>query len=207
MSNLTLYTNPKSRGRIARWMLEETGAPYETVLLDYGTTMKSPDYLAINSMGKVPAITHNGVTITENAAICAYLADAFPVANLAPPTTSPARAPYYRWLFFTAGPYEAAVTNKTFNFILPPGREMSAGYGSFATVLDTLEKTLLATPYLAGEAFTAADLYLAAQINFGLRFKTIEPRPAFLDYVTRHTDRPAYLRATEIDDSLMPKTS
>jgi glutathione S-transferase len=207
MPNLTFYTNPMSRGRIARWMLEEIGAPYETILLDYGTTMKSPDYLAINPMGKVPAVTHNGVTITENAAICAYLADAFPSANLAPPPNSPARAPYYRWFFFTAGPYEAAVTNHTFKFNLPPGREMSAGYGSYAAILDTLEKTLLAASYLAGDAFTAADLYLAAQLNFGLRFKTIEPRPAFLDYVTRHTARPAYRRATEIDDSLMPKTS
>jgi glutathione S-transferase len=96
MPNLTFYTNPMSRGRIARWMLEEIGAPYETILLDYGTTMKSPDYLAINPMGKVPAVNHNGVTITENAAICAYLADAFPSANLAPPPNSPARAPYYR---------------------------------------------------------------------------------------------------------------
>jgi glutathione S-transferase len=205
MSNLTFYTNPMSRGRITRWMLEETGAPYETIILDYGSTMKSPDYLAINPMGKVPAITHEGVTITENAAICAYLADAFPEARLAPPPSSPFRAPYYRWLFFTAGPYEAAVTNKTFNFELPPGREMSAGYGSYAAILDTLEKTLLATPYLAGDSFTAADLYLAAQLNFGLLFNTIEKRPAFIDYVARQTARPAYKRATELDDALMPK--
>jgi len=205
MPNLTFYTNPMSRGRMARWMLAEIGAPYETILLDYGTTMKAETYLAINPMGKVPAITHDGVTITENAAICAYLADAFPTSNLAPLPTSPARASYYRWLFFTAGPYEAAVTNKTFNFNLPPGREMSAGYGSFATVMDTLEKTLLATPYLAGDTFTAADLYVAAQLNFGLRFNTIDERPAFLDYVARQTSRPAYLRATEIDDALMPK--
>jgi glutathione S-transferase len=207
MSNLTLYTNPMSRGRIARWMLEETGAAYETIVLDYGTTMKAPEYLAINPMGKVPAVTHNGVTITENAAICAYLAEAFPAANLAPPPASPARAPYYRWLFFTAGPYEAAITNKAFAFELPAGREMSVGYGSYAAVLDTLEKTLLATPYLAGDSFSAADLYLAAQLNFGLLFNTIEKRPAFQDYVTRQISRPAYRRATERDDALMPKST
>jgi glutathione S-transferase len=203
MSDLIFYTNPMSRGRIARWMLEETGAPYETILLDYGTTMKAPDYLAVNPMGKVPAIVHAGVTITENAAICAYLADAFPAANLAPPPASPARAPYYRWLFFMAGPYEAAVTNKTFGFQLPPGRDRSAGYGSFAAVMDTLEKALASTECLAGASFTAADLYLAAQLNFSLMFNTIEKRPAFMDYVQRHTARPAYRRATEIDDQLM----
>lgn len=203
MSDLIFYTNPMSRGRIARWMLEETGAPYETMLLDYGTTMKAPDYLAVNPMGKVPAIVHAGVTITENAAICAYLADAFPAANLAPPPASPARAPYYRWLFFMAGPYEAAVTNKTFGFQLPPGRDRSAGYGSFAGVMDTLEKALAGIECLAGASFTAADLYLAAQLNFGLMFNTIEKRQAFIDYVQRHTARPAYRRATEIDDQLM----
>jgi glutathione S-transferase len=203
MTKLVFYTNPMSRGRIARWMLEEIGAPYETVLLDYGTGMKAPDYLAVNPMGKVPAITHDGVTVTENAAICAYLADAFPAAHLAPTPASPARAPYYRWLFFTAGPYEAAVTNRSFGFELPPGRDRAAGYGSFAAVMDTLEQTLSGTAFIAGERFSAADLYLAAQLNFGLRFKTIEARPAFVEYVTRHTARPAYRRATEIDDGLM----
>jgi glutathione S-transferase len=203
MTKLVLYTNPMSRGRIARWMLEEIGAPYETVLLDYGTSMKAPAYLAVNPMGKVPAMTHDGVTVTENAAICAYLADAFPAANLAPPPGSPARAPYYRWLFFTAGPYEAAVTNQTFGFELPPGRDRSAGYGSFAAVMDALETALTGKAFLAGDMFTAADLYLAAQLNFGLMFNTIEKRPVFVEYVARQTARPAYRRATEIDDGLM----
>jgi glutathione S-transferase len=205
MPNLTLYTNPMSRGRIARWMLEETGAHYETILLDYATSMKSPDYLAINPMGKVPAITHDGVTITENAAICAYLADAFPAAKLAPPQASLARGPYYRWLFFTAGPYEAAVTNKTFNFQLPPGREMSAGYGSYEAVMDTLDNALTNTQFLAGDHFTAADLYLAAQLSFGLMFNTIDKRPSFQAFVDLHTARPAYRHATQIDNDLMPK--
>jgi len=201
---LTLYTNPMSRGRIARWMLEEIGEPYETVLLDYGPPMKSPEYLAINPMGKVPALTHGQVTITENAAIVAYLADAFPEKQLAPAPASPARAAYYRWLFFMAAPYEAAVTNKTFQFELPPGRDASAGYGSFAAVMDTLEKALNGTEFLAGSSFTAADLYTAAQLGFGLRFKTIEPRPAFQAFVARHTARPAFQRASAIDDALIP---
>src|SRR5579863_5971550 len=94
---LVFYTNPMSRGRIVRWMLEEVGAPYRTEFLDYGGRMKAPDYLAINPMGKVPAITHGGVAVTEVAAICAYLADAFPEAGLAPPSGSKARGPYYRW--------------------------------------------------------------------------------------------------------------
>ena len=97
MPGLTLYTNPMSRARIARWMLEEVGAPYETVVLDYGTTIKAADHLAINPMGKVPAITHGDVVVTEVAAICAYLADAFPAANLAPPPAE--RAAYYRALW------------------------------------------------------------------------------------------------------------
>jgi glutathione S-transferase len=107
MADLTLYTNPMSRGRIARWMVEEVGQPYDTVLLEYGGSMKGADYLAINPMGKVPAIRHGETIVTEGAAICAYLADAFPEAGLAPPPAE--RGAYYRWLFFGAGPLEQAV--------------------------------------------------------------------------------------------------
>jgi glutathione S-transferase len=109
---LVFYTNPMSRGRIVRWMLEEIGHPYRTELLDFGTTMKAPSYLSINPMGKVPTIRHGDTVVTEVAAICAYLADAFPRAGLAPPPGDRLRGPYYRWLFFAAGPVEAAVTNK-----------------------------------------------------------------------------------------------
>src|SRR5271154_4323343 len=119
---LVLYTNPRSRGRIARWMLEEVGQPYRTEVLDYGTTMKAPAYLAINPMGKVPALTHGDAVVTEAAAICAYLADAFPQAGLAPAPGTPLRAPYYRWMFFAAGPVEAAVSNKALGFVVPEGR-------------------------------------------------------------------------------------
>jgi len=203
--NLVLYTNPMSRGRIARWMLEEIGQPYETVLLDYATTLKAPAYLAINPMGKIPALTHGDAVVTECAAICAYLADAFPDAGLAPPIGSKARAPYFRWLFFAAGPVEAAITNKQMGFELAPGKERSAGYGSLAAVLNALEMAVIASPYLAGDQFTAADVYAGSQIGFGLRFGTIEKRPAFITYWDRISARLAYLRAAELDDAEMPK--
>src|SRR5687767_10856769 len=139
MADLIFYTNPMSRGRIARWMLEEVGEPYETVVLEYGTTMKGADYLAINPMGKVPAIRHGDVVVTEAAAICAYLADAFPEKKLAPPP-GPQRAAYYRWMFFTAGPVEAAFTAKALNLLAPEERKGLAGYGSFEDTVRTLEQ-------------------------------------------------------------------
>ena len=203
--SLTLYTNPMSRGRIARWMLEEVGAPYRAEILDYGPGMKTPDFLAINPMGKVPALRHGGTIVTEAAAICAYLADAFPEAGLAPPPGSPLRGAYYRWLFFAAGPVEAAVTNKSMNFVLPEGRGAMAGYGSLEAVLDALEGAVSGRDYLAGDAFTAADLYLGAQLGWGMMFGTIEKRPAFETYWHRLSTRPAAQRANEIDDALMPE--
>jgi glutathione S-transferase len=201
---LVLYSNPMSRGRTARWMLEETGQPYRFEMLDYATTLKAPGFLAINPMGKIPALTHGNAVVTECAAICAYLADMFPEAGLAPPLRDKARAPYLRWLFFAAGPMEAAITNKFLNFEVPPGRERMVGYGSLDAVLNTLEKALSAAPYLAGEQFSAADVYAGSQIAFGLRFGTIEKRPAFADYWERISARPAAKRAAALDDALLP---
>jgi glutathione S-transferase len=200
---LTFYTNPMSRGRIARWMLEEVGEPYETILLDYATTMKAPDYLAINPMGKVPAIRHGDIVVTEVAAICAYLADAFPDAGLAPPTGD--RGPYYRWLFFAAGPVEAAVTGKAMGLLAPPDKKRMAGYGSFEETIDALEQAVSASPYVCGDRFSAADVYVGSQIGWGMMFGSIEKRPAFEDYFGRLGARPAAVRAREIDDALMPK--
>ena len=205
MSNLTFYTNPMSRGRIARWMLEEVGEPYDTVVLDYGTTMKGADYLAINPMGKVPAIKHRDTIITEAAAICAYLADAFPEKGLAPPLADPRRGPYYRWMFFAAGPVEAAVTNKALKTAVGPDQKAFVGYGSFEETIDTLERAVSAAPYICGDQFTAADVYVGSQIGWGLMFGTIEKRPAFEDYVGRLQSRPAARRANELDDAAMPK--
>jgi glutathione S-transferase len=203
---LVFYTHPMSRGRIVRWMLEEVGQPYRTVLLDYATTMKAPDYLAINPMGKVPAIRHGDTVVTEGAAICAYLADAFPQAGLAPPPGHRLRGPYYRWMFFAAGPLEAALSNTALGFMVPDGRERMMGYGCLADTLNALEGAVSHGDYIAGDSFTAADVYVGSHIGFGLQFGTLEKRPAFERYWNRLRQRPAAVRAKEIDGALMPRT-
>ena len=202
---LVFYTNPMSRGRIVRWMLEEVAIPYRTEILEYDTTMKAPAYLAINPMGKVPALRHGDAVVTEVAAICAYLADAFPQARLAPPSGDPLRGPYYRWLFFAAGPVEAAVTVKALGAVVPEERERMVGWGRLEHVVDALEAAVSQSDYLAGDSFTAADLYVGSHIGFGMQFGTIEKRPAFERYWERIGTRPAALRAKEIDDALMPQ--
>ena len=203
--DLILYTNPQSRGRLVRWMLEEVGQPYRTEVLDYATSMKAPAYLAINPMGKVPAVRHADAVVTEGAAICAYLADAFPQAGLAPPPGSRLRGPYYRWLFFAAGPVEAAVSNKALGFTVPEGRGRMMGYGSLADAMNALEGAVSQSTYVAGDSFTAADVYVGSQIGFGMQFGTMEKRPAFERYWERLSQRPAALRAKAIDDALIPK--
>lgn len=200
---LTFYTNPMSRGRIVRWMLEEIGQPYETVVLDYGTTMKGSEYLAVNPMGKVPAIRLGDTVVTETAAICAYLADAFPKAGLAPAPAD--RGAYYRWMFFGAGPLEAAVTAKALGLLAPEEKKGMAGYGSFDDVMNALEHAVSQGPYIAGNRFSAADVYLGSQIGWGLMFGTMDKRQALLDYHNRISDRPAARRARDLDDALMPK--
>ncbi|WP_428392243.1 glutathione S-transferase family protein [Lichenicoccus sp.] len=201
---LVFYTNPMSRGRIVRWMLEETGAPYRTELVAFGAT-KTPAFLAVNPMGKVPALRHGETVITEGAAICAYLADAFPEAGLAPAPGDRLRGAYYRWLFFGAGPFEAATSNQALGFVVPENRESMIGYGRIATVLDVLEEAVSRHDHLLGAQFTAADVYVGSQIGFGMMFRTIAPRPAFERYWTRISARPAAVRAREIDDALMPR--
>lgn len=196
---LVFYTNPLSRGRMVRWMLEEVGRPYRTEILEYGTAMKAPDYLAINPMGKVPALRHGATVVTECAAICAYLADAFPEAGLAPPAAE--RGLYYRWLFFAAGPLEAAVVNHAMGFEVPPERERMMGYGTYAATLDALARAVAANPFIAGPQFTAADVYVGSQIGWGLRFGTVEERPGFADYWAGLAERPAYVRANALDDA------
>ena len=194
---LVLYTNPQSRGRIARWMLEEIGQPYKVEVLDYASTMKAPAYLAINPMGKVPALRHGDAVVTETAAICAYLADAFPQASLAPPPGDKLRAPYYRWMFFAAGSRRGgAVSNKALGFVVPPERERMMGYGNMAQALNALEAAVSKSKYLAGDNFTAADLYVGSHIGFGLMFGTLEKRPAFEKY-WQLVCEPAGLRARQ----------
>lgn len=199
---LTLYTNPMSRGRIARWMLEETGQPYETVVLGYADTMKAPDYLAINPMGKVPAIRHDDHVVTEGAAICAYLADAFPEAGLAPPAGE--RADYYRWLFFAAGPVEQAVTHRSMSIEPNEAQRRMIGYGSYDGLVDVLVDAVAGREWIAGDRFTAADVYFGSQIAWGTMFGTLPKRDAFTAYVERLTARPAYQRAAALDDAAMP---
>ena len=204
---LIFYTNPMSRGRIVRWMLEEVGQPYRTELLEYGTTMKAPAYLAINPMGKVPAIKHGEIVVTEAAAICAYLADVFPEAKLAPPHGDRRLGPYYRWLFFVAGPLEAATANKSLGLEVPVGRERTIGYGSFADVTNALERAVSQSDYIAGNRFTAADVYVGSHITWGLQLGTLDKRTAFERYLERISQRPAARRAAEIDDALAAKMS
>ena len=196
---LIFYTNPMSRGRIVRWMLEELGVPYRTELVEYGPMMKSPEYLAVNPMGKVPAIRHGDTVVTECAAICAYLADAFPDTGLAPPSGQ--RGAYYRWLFFAAGPLEAAVTGRMFGFVVPVDKEPMVGYGNYATVMNALEKAVEGEGYVAGETFSAADVYVGSHIGWGMQYDTVEKRPAFEAYWSRLSEREAYQRGNALDDA------
>jgi glutathione S-transferase len=202
MDSLTFYTNPMSRGRIVRWMLEELGQPYETVVLDYGRAMKAPAYLAVNPMGKVPAVAHGARVVTECAAICTYLADAFPKAGLLPDD----RAAFYRWMFFAAGPMEQAIVNTSFGW--KPGTMHEAGrtgYGSLENVLAAISGHLEQNAFVAGDRFSAADVYVGSQIGWGLQFGTISPTPALTDYWDRIKTRPAALRAIAMDDALIKK--
>lgn len=204
---IVFYTNPMSRGRIARWMLEEVGRPYRTVVMDFGTTMKAPEYLAINPMGKVPAITWRGVTVTECAAICAWLADACPEAGLAPAFDDPARGTWLRWLFFAAGPLEAAVTAKALGLLAPADKAGMAGYGSFEQVVDALESAVSGGLWILGDRFSAADVYVGSQILWGLQFKSLPERDAFKAYAERLSRREAAGRARDLDDALIAAAS
>ena len=199
MSDLTLYTNPMSRGRIARWMLEEVGVEYDTVVVSFG----DETIRAVNPMAKVPTIVHEGTTITECAAICAYLADAFPEAGLAPPIDQ--RGDYYRWLFFGAGPIEQAVTSKSLGWTPTTEQQGMVGFGDFDRVMDVLEGAVsgLGDRWLTGDTFTAADLYIGAHLGWGTGFGTMPKRDAFMAFVERVNARPAAQRANALDDALM----
>ncbi len=197
MSDLVFYTNPQSRGRIVRWMLEEVGQPYDTEIIGYDA-MKSDRYLAVNPMGKVPAIKHRGHVVTECAAICAYLADVFLVAGLGPRDDE--KADYYRWLFYAAGPVEAAVSNQAMGWVPTPERERMFGYGNFGKVVALLDELFSHRNYVCGDRFSAADVYVGSQVMFPLQFGMLPEKDSFLRYRDRLTSRDAYKRATEIDD-------
>lgn len=203
VEDIVFYTNPLSRGGIVHWMLEELDVPYKMETLEYGTTMKAPAYLTINPMGKVPAIKHGKVVVTEAAAICAYLADAFPEAGLAPPLAE--RGPYYRWMFFGAGPLEAALSNHACGFQPTKEQEMQVGYGSLAAVLDTLAQAVAGRQFIAGDRFSAADVYVGSHIGWGMRFGTLERRQEFEAYWDGLKDRPAHRRVEAYFDEAMAK--
>lgn len=200
------HTHPMSRGRIVRWMLEELRIPYQTRVHAF-EDLATPAYRAINPMAKVPALEHRDQVITETAAICAYLADTFADAGLAPGLQEPLRGPYLRWLFFAAGPVEAAVAAKALGQLPPEDKAGVVGYGSFDQMVAVLEQAAAgASPWLLGGRFSAADVYLGGQVDFGLRFGTLPERPAFVDWAGRLREREAYQRAAALDDALMAQS-
>lgn len=203
MTAMTLYTHPWSRGRVVRWMLEEAGAQYDVKVKEFGKSIKAPDYLAINPMGKVPALVHDDVVITEVAAICAYLADRFPQKMLAPPADSPERGTYLRWLFFVAGPLEMATSAKAFNWRIDAENVQAVGCGYIEDAFGTMELALQNGPYICGEQFTAADVMAASYLGWEMQQKVIEERPVFREYVDRMEQRPAAARANELDNALI----
>jgi glutathione S-transferase len=200
MADLIFYTNPQSRGRIVRWMLEEVGQPYQTEVIAYDD-MKSERYLAIHPLGKVPAIKHDGRVVTECAAICAYLADVFAEAGLGPRPEE--KTDYYRWLFYAAGPLEAAVSNQAMGWQVPQERERMFGYANFDKAIAAVDELLSLHDYVCGDRFTAADVYVGSQIMFPLQFGMLPERDSFLKYRDRLQARDAYKRATEIDERII----
>jgi glutathione S-transferase len=201
MADLIFYHNPMSRGQIIRWMLEEIGAPYDTELLDYASSMKSEEYRAINPMMKVPAIAHNGRVVTEAAAICAYLADVFPEAGLGPRDEE--KADYYRWLFFAAGPIEHAITNKSAGFEGSEQQRRMFGYGHYDLAVSTLADHLATRDYVCGSRFTAADVYVGSAVMWGVQFGTLPKLDPFVAYADRLGQREAYRRGKDEDNRLI----
>ena len=194
---ITLHTNPMSRGRIIHWMLEEVGAPYETKLYDFSKgEHKSPQYLKINPMGKLPAMEHRGTVITETAAICAYLADLYPQKQLSPGLDDPARGSYLRWLFFTTNCVDYAMMDKMLSRPKPE-KTGALGYGTYESTMKVLEDALTPGPFILGNKFSAVDVYLASSLGYGLMMKVLEPRPAFTAYLAKCAERPAYKRMEE----------
>jgi glutathione S-transferase len=202
MTNLTLYHAIPSRSSVARWMLEEVGEPYDIHFLDLGKgDNRTPDYLAVNPMGKVPAVRHGDVVIAESAAICTYLADAFPKAGLSIPIGDPRRGVYLKWLFFGPSCIEPAMTDRAFPRKEEP-RRGTLGYGDFDSVMDVLAKAVAGGPHIMAAQFTAADVVIGATLRFGMMFKLIPERPEFVAYVGRLAQRPALQRAEAKDKEL-----
>jgi glutathione S-transferase len=202
LAHLTLYHAAPSRSSIARWMLEELGEPYDLHVLSLAKgEQQAPDYLAVNPMGKVPALKHGDAVITEAAAICTYLADEFPQARLNVPVGDPRRGTYLRWLFFAPSCIEPAITDRAFPRKEEPRRGM-LGYGDFDTVIAVVAEAVEPGPYLIGEQFTAADVVLGSTLRWGMMFGLLPKRPEFVAYVGRLEQRPALKRAVALDQEL-----
>jgi len=202
MADLTLYHIAPSRSSVALWMLEEIGEPYDIHLLSMKKgTNREPAYLAVNPMGKVPALRHRDVVITECAAVCTYLADAFPKAGLNIPLDDPQRGPYLKWLFFAPGVLESAIMDRAFPRA-GEAQRAALGYGDFDTTMDVLAKAVTPGPFLMGDKFTAADVVIGSTLRWGTMFKMIPERKEFADYLARCVDRPAAKRAQAKDDEL-----
>jgi glutathione S-transferase len=202
MAKLTLYHAAPSRSSIVRWMLEELGEPYELQVLSLAKGEQlQPGHLAVNPMGKVPALKHGDVVVTEAAAICTYLADEFPQARLNVPLSDPRRGPYFKWLFFAPGCIEPAMTDRAFPRREEPRRGM-LGYGDFDTVMAVTAKAVETGPYLMGEQFTAADVIVGSTLRWGMMFGILPKRPEFVSYIGRLEQRSAMQRATALDGEL-----
>ena len=202
MAKLTLYHAAPSRSSIARWMLEEVGEPYDLhVLKLMQGEQRRPDYLAINPMGKVPALKHGDAVITEAAAICTYLADEFPQARINIPIGDPRRGIYLKWLFFGPSCIEPAITDRAYPRAEQP-RRGTLGYGDFDTVMDVVAKAVAKGPYLMGGQFTAADVVIGSGLRWGMTFDLLPKRAEFVEYVQRLEKRPALQRATALDQQL-----
>src|SRR5262245_7071758 len=202
MAKLTLYHAAPSRSSVIHWMLEEVGEPYEIHLLSLKREeQRSAAYLAINPMGKVPALRHGDVVITEGAAICTYLADEFPVRKLNIPVGDPRRGVYLKWLFFGPSCIEPAITDRAFPRKEPP-RASALGHGDVDSVVNVVANAVAKGPYLMGEQFTAADVVIGSALRWGLPFKLLPERPEFLPYTARLAQRPALQRAEAKDKEL-----
>jgi glutathione S-transferase len=203
MADYTFFTNPMSRGQIARWALHEAGADYEQVLVDWQD--KPAAFLAANPMGKVPTLIHHLAdgdrVVTEAAAICLYLAEMHPEAGLLP--NEGETADYLRWTFFAAGPVEQAITSRALKFEPAPEQQVMAGWGSFERTMDTLEQHLASTTWVCGDRFTMADVYVGSAVDWGLTFGIMPPREAFVAYAERMQARPRYKAAKAVDNALI----
>jgi glutathione S-transferase len=202
MAKLTLYHAAPSRSSIPLWLLEEIGEPYDLHILSLKNgDNRKPDYLAVNPMGKVPALKHGETVITESAAICTYLADEFPQAGLNVPVGDPGRGAYLKWLFFGPSCIEPAIMDRAFPR-QGEAQRSALGYGDFDTTMDVVAKAVAPGPYILGEQFTAADVVIGSTLRWGMMFKLIPERPEFTAYAARLAQRPALQRAEAKDKQL-----